>query len=167
MLIPRVDENKFFFVCLFIVFLSRLLCREGPHRPAGTARAGGGEEDSGSLPACLAERSTDYSLMAVDVKADEVITRPAWCGRARPCDKVNPPCVRASGCFLPSLWKTTGIDSSRLSRSPTALRRTDRRSAPSSIQHNVPPLWPGSEGGIAMRGRDFWGACLDAKQAEE
>lgn len=99
MLIPRVDEMKFKKKCLLC--FSRAFCAERGHtgqpEPLGAGGRLAGGKDSGSLPACLAERPTDYSLMAVDVKADEVITRPAWCGRARPCDKVNPPCVRESG----------------------------------------------------------------------
>lgn len=68
---------------------------EGPHRSSG---APGKEEERAA--SCLTVCWTDYSLIAVDVKADEVITWPVWCGRARPCDKVNPPCVCSSGCCL-------------------------------------------------------------------
>lgn len=103
--------------------------------------------------------------MAVDVKADEVITRPAWCGRARPCDKVNPPCVRGSGCFLPSLWQTLGIDSSRFSRCLTALffclGETDGRRHIMSHHCGKVLRWDCPEGAGLMR------VCLNAKRAEE
>lgn len=60
--------------------------------------APGKEEDRAA--SCLTVSWTDYSLIAVDVKADEVITWPVWRGRVRPCDKVNPPCVCNTGCCL-------------------------------------------------------------------
>lgn len=62
------------------MFLLCLLSQKVPHRPVGTLVGGkrdnwDGRKDSGSLPSCLTERPTDYNLMAVDVKADEVITQ--------------------------------------------------------------------------------------------
>lgn len=105
--------------------------------------------------------------MAVDVKADEVITRSAWCGRARPCDKVNPPCVRGSGCFLPGLWQTLGIDSSRFSRCPTALffffclGETDGRRRIMSHRCGRVLRWDWPEVAGLMR------VFLNAKRAEE
>lgn len=73
----------------------------GVWRLRGTTQASGapGKEEERAA-SCLTVCWTDYSLIAVDVKADEVITWPVWCGRARPCDKVNPPCVCSSGCCL-------------------------------------------------------------------
>lgn len=65
-----------------------------------TGQRGPGDRGGEGAASCLTESWTDYSLIAVDVKADEVITRPARCGRARPCDKVNPPCVRGGGWCL-------------------------------------------------------------------
>lgn len=44
---------------------------------------------------CLTVCWTDYSLIAVDVKADEVITWPMG-----PHHKVNPPCVYGGGCSM-------------------------------------------------------------------
>lgn len=58
-----------------------------------------GREDE-EAASCLTVSWTDYSLIAVDVKADEVITGPGRGGRARPRDKVNPLCVRGGGCCL-------------------------------------------------------------------
>lgn len=76
--------------------ISLCLCLFSGGRGASGASGAEEDEEDEEASSCLRACRTDYSLIAVDVKADEVITWPARCGRARPRGKVNPPCVRGS-----------------------------------------------------------------------
>lgn len=110
------------------MFLLCLLSQKVPHRPMGTLVGRkrdnwDGRKDSGSLPSCLPASQSARQITTSWLwmwKQTRWLHKLAWCGRARPCDKVNPPCVRGSGCFLRSFWQTLGIDSSSFACWPSA-----------------------------------------------